>query len=785
MGIEYFLLAYAAGLVGAPFLKIPPYFLAIPPIVAVLWLTLRHRRLATVLLLAFFFTLGPARHALRTTAPGDAGHIRRFVGEQPVAVEGLVRTVVERPRERSTVDLEAKKVVSGGIAAPVRGKVRVHAEGPGLRAKPGDTVRFLTRLRAPRPFGTPGEFDYARYLADRGIFVTAHVRHAGDIAVLPRREDPAASTLIERRRESIARLIDSRLDPAAAALVRALAIGDKGGLTQAQRDLMSRGGVAHLFAISGLHLGLIALLLYAAGRFFYRRSDMLLRLGPPARNLPPLLLPLLLAYLLLTGSALPTLRAFLMTAAGVLLFCGARRTPPLKLLASTAFLILLVEPLALFRPAFQLSFAGILGIMVLLPRWREKLSGLPALLRRPATLFAATLAATLTTTPLVLHHFHMLATAGPIANLAAVPLIGLVAVPLALGGVLLSFVWPQAAVVLFSACGGLCQEVLSAVGWLIARPGLGGWRLYLAPAQIAGVALLAAAVLLGGELPRLRAKRVLLLAAGAALLFLHLPSSGLEVTALSVGQGESILLSLDDDHYLIDGGGLHSDTFDVGERLVAPALGRLGVDTLKAVILTHDHPDHRKGLVHVLEYFPTEAFWSAIPESELHPSLRRAIARKGIPVRLFRPGWTRLIETDEDGLALFVPDQRQDSINDRSLVVYARRGHDGVLLTGDLESSGVRDLLSRPPPGPVDLLKLPHHGSRHSEPQLLFRRFAPAAAFASAGRGNPYHLPHGSVIDDLRRRAIAFYRTDRDGSLRFASRGRGWQASHWQNGLFR
>lgn len=785
MGVEHLLLAYAAGLCCAPFLNIDPFFFAIPPIVAVLWLVLRHRRPAPVLLLAFFFSLGPGLYGLRTMAPEDVGHIRNFVTEQPVALEGLVRAVVRRPQERSTIDLEARKVVSGSIAAPVHGRVRVHAEGPGLRARPGDTARFLTRLRAPRPFGTPGEFDYARFLADRDIFVTAHVRHAEDIAVLADREPPNLPTLIERRRENVADLIDSRLTPATAALVRALAIGDKGGLTQEQRDLMSRGGVAHLFAISGLHLGLIAFLLYAAGFFCYRRSEVLLRLGPPSRNLPPLLLPLLLAYLLLTGSALPTLRAFLMTVAGVLLYCGARRTPPLKLLASTAFLILLAEPLALFRPAFQLSFAGILGIMVLLPRWREKLAKLPVLLRRPATLVAATLAATLTTTPLVLYHFHMLATAGPIANLIAVPAIGLVAVPLALGGVLLSFAWPGTAIALFSACGTICQAVLAVVGRLVALPGLTGWRLYPTPLQIAGAALLTAAVLLGGNLPRLGAKRLLLLSAGLALLFFHLPASGLNVTDLSVGQGESILLSFNDAYYLIDGGGLYSDTFDVGERLVAPALGRLGVKTLKAVILTHDHPDHRKGLVHVLNYFPTEAFWSAIPESELHPSLQQAIARRKIPVRRFRPGWTRLLESDERNLAIFVPDQRQVSLNDRSLVLYARRGRDGILLTGDLEAAGVRQLLSRPPPGPVTLLKLPHHGSRHSDPQLLFRRFGPEAAFASAGIGNPYHLPHKSVVDDLRSRGIDFYRTDMDGSLRFVSRGQGWQASHWQKGLFR
>lgn len=787
MGLPFLLLAYVLGLGCAPFLNLPPLATATPFLAAALWLAARRRRKNGLLLLTFFFTLGISLYHLQTVPPRDPGHIRAFVSDQPLAVEGTVLSVTARPGGRSGIDLEARLVASEGIAAPVRGRLRLYVgEGP-PQVRPGDAIRFLSRLRAPRSFGTPGEFDFPRHLAGRSIFVTAFIPRAKGIANLGPQPVTGPGMLAEQRRTAIAALIDESVSPPTLApLVRALVVGDKGGIDPAQRELLARAGISHLFSISGLHLGLIAVFLYSGGRFLYRRSDSLLRLGPPRRYLPPLLLPLLWAYLLLSGGALPTFRAFLMTLAGALLFLGARRSPPLKLLAAAAFVILCLEPLALFEPSFQLSFAGVLGILVLLPRWRPLLTAMPRPLRWLATLMTATLAATIATLPFVLYHFHLITPAGLLTNLVAVPAIGFIAVPLGLCGAVFSPFWPTAAEALFQGCGVAIRSVLAVVDGVVSLPLLGGWYVYASPLETLAVFLLAGTLLLPGGSPARRTNRGALLAL-TALLFLWRPAAGgLEVTALSVGQGESMLISdREDRHYLVDGGGLYSETFDVGERLLAPALGRLGVPPLEAVILSHDHPDHRKGLLYVLEYFPVRSFWSPLPPAELHPSLRRVIDRKKIPVVLFPPGWTVLEETEETKLALFVPRPEHRSLNDRSLVLYAREGTDGVLLTGDLETAGVSELLAAAPPEPVTLLKLPHHGSRHSSPERLLERFEPSLAFASVGVGNPHGLPHPSVIEALAQRDIPLYRTDRHGTLRFTTDGSGWRMQRWQTGLFR
>ncbi len=784
---------FATGIGSAPLLPPLPFpqNLYLILLAGLMWFLLRLGRAGILPLGLCLFLCGVSLCQREIHPAPDAGRISAFVGQAPVAVEGVVMQVSRRPTAGAVVDLETRRVVADGIGTEVKGRIRLFIEDGVPPVQGGDRIRFLSRLRAPTTFGTPGEFDYPRHLAGRGIRVTAWVPQAGDLVVFGSSRPLEPTGRVEAWRERVRRLIESSVQPAAVPLVSALVIGDKSQVSQETRELLGRGGVSHLFAISGLHFGLIAAFLYGAGVVVYRCSTWLLLLAPPRRLLPLLLLPPLLFYLLFTGSAVPTRRAFLVALAGALLLLWRRRTSALSVLATAACLLLLVSPLTFFEPSFQLSFAGVLGRIVLLPRWQPRPDSPPtrlALFRRwTLTLLLATTAATITTSPLVLLHFHLLAPAGLLTNLFAVPGIGLVAVPLGLAGAVTGIIWPAGGGFLLQGCALVIEATLAAVAWVTALPHLGGWKLYLGPPQILGAFLLAAAVLLpGGSRKRLSARLMLLLA--ALLLGWGGPQAGdrLQITALSVGHGDATLLSWRGEHLLIDGGGLHGERMDVGERLIAPALGRLGVHSLAAVVLTHDHPDHRQGLLHVLEHFSVASFWAPAPIDTLHPTLRQVLERREIPVVLFPPGWSDIRMPQFQGLdlSLLAPGPAGGNLNDESLVIYARLGGEGVLLTGDLEESGVDRLLAAPPPGPVTLLKLPHHGSRRSRPELLLDRFEPQFAFVSAGRGNP-RLPSPEVTNDLQARGIPLFRTDRQGSLRFTTDGDGWQPQTWRRGLFR
>lgn len=782
MGLPALALAYVAGLTAAQWLAPPTTLPCWPWLLALGWSLIRHRRWAPCLLYAALFSLGLNLYHQALQPPSGADQLHRLIGPGERILQG---TVIARSRSPQGESLELDATLTGvwPILTPTQGKVRLHVRDGQPSCLPGEQIRVLARLRKPRTFGTPGEFDYPRHLAHKGIFVTGSVEEARDIVGLG--PDPQAPLIswISRQRVRLAQTIDQTVPATEAPLVQALTIGDGRGISPTQRDLLSRSGLSHLFSISGLHISMIALGLYQLIRYPYCRSQTLLLLAPPRRFLPLLLLPLLVVYTLFTGNALPTLRALLMCAAAALLLVLARRTPPLRLLLLATLLLLWLDPLALFEPGFQLSVAGVGGLLMLLPRWQPRISALPRLLRWPAGLLAATTAATIATTPIVLWHFHLLAPAGLLTNLAAVPLISIAAVPLALAGTLAEPCNPAAAALFLQLCGWVVYLTMQLAELVMRGPGLAGQVLFLTPLQLLGPILLVTAVLTWGRGRRLTLGLVVM---ASLLAFAKFPADNqLTVTALSVGQGDASLLTLPGfGHLLIDGGGLYGDNFDTGERLVAPALARLGVRSLEAVLLTHNHPDHFKGLPFILEHFPVREFWSAAPLEELDQRLQEPIHARGIAVRQFSSGWSQVKVGDGSELQLFVPAQELEQ-NDRSVVVLAAFGADGVLLPGDLESEGLQQLLQQPLPAAINLLKLPHHGSRHSAPELLLQAIRPKIAFVSAGSDNAHKLPHREVVELYSEAKIPLYRTDRMGSLRFVSAGGGWRASRFQQGLFR
>jgi len=787
--IPHLFLPFLAGLLASPFLLPAPWHSPAALASALLWLLLRRRSWSPPILWGFMLLLGVSLPQSALVPPEGPGRIGWFAGEDETSVEAVVVAVPRRGTKGATVDLAARRVWRGDTFAVVAGGIRLYVEHGPCDLRPGDAVRFRARLKRPRLFGTPGEFDRPRHLARRGIFVTAGVENADRIVRLAGPGPSGPGGGLAAWRAAADRRIEEYVPPAAAPLVRALVLGDKSGFADPLRDLLARSGLAHLFAISGLHLGLIGLFGYAAALSVYRRSERLLLLQPPQRLIPVLLLPLLLAYLVLTGAALATRRALLMGGGASLLGFFSRRTPIASLLAGAAFLMLVLDPLALYEPGFQLSFAGLTGIILWGPPCYRKTRRWPRPWRWLAATAAVTLAANLATAPLVLFHFHLLAPAGLPANLFAVPLVGFVALPLGLSGLLLAPLWPAAAGACFRACGACLEAVLAGASALLDLPGLEGWTLYAAPRDCLALAAFAAAVLLLAKASRkVRRRQAALLSAGLILWLAPAPRPGtLTVIPLSVGQGDATLLSFPDGrHYLVDGGGMPGIDFDVGERLVTPALARLGVKSLDGVFLSHGHPDHWLGLVHVVGHLPVAHFWSGLPVEDLPPPLRDALSAKRVPVTTVPPGWRTLVRDGPLEISLFVPPQRGRGPNDRSIAVFARWDDAEALLTGDLESRGVTDLVAGAPAGrTVTFLKLPHHGSRYSPVDLLLDRFRPEAAWVSSGANNPFHFPHPEVVRLLEERGVPLYRTDSMGTLRLRPGARGPEAGRWLRGLFR
>ncbi len=771
MAPYWILAAYAAGIGLSACAPLPSggWLFGSTAALALLWLALRRSPLG-LLPLAGALALAGFLWAHQTLEPPRrSGEVAGFAGPEAVAMEGVVEQAESLWDGTSRLDVAVDRVGTGDAATPAAGVVRLTIREGGPAAAPGDRICWRARLRRPLLFGTPGEFDYPRHLAARGIYVTSFIGQGSELARLAA---PAPEgRLCERLRGTIAARITRAIPGENAGLVQTLIVGIGGGISPELRKVLSDGGLAHLFSISGLHFGMLAILVYTIARWLYGRSERLLLFCPPRRILPLLLLVPLFGYLLLSGNAAPTRRSFGMIALGALLFSSHRRTPPLALLTTVAFGLLVISPLSLFEPSFQLSFAGVCGLMVWMPRWQVRLADQPRWLRGTGLMLLTTVAASLATAPLVLWHFHQIAPAGLVANLAAIPLVAWGAVPAGLAGALLMPLAPALADLCFGLAGQLVALSITITRWCLAVPGLQAQSLHVTWSEGLGVLLLVAALL---PLPTRRYRIAVLGAAGLLILLPAADAARLRVVALSVGQGDATLLSVAGRHYLVDGGGLTGSTVDIGERLVAPALGRLGVRRLAGVILTHDHPDHSAGLPHVLENFRVDGFWSALPLDGLETRLAEILIRRRIPVHTLPEGWTPL-GGSQSTLSLYVPPQGAADPNDRSIVVHAAAGGEGVLLPGDLAADGFDHLLAAGLPEPVSLLKLPHHGSRGSRPERFLDRLRPRLAFVSAGRDNPYRLPHPASVTACRERDIPLFRTDLQGTLTFVSAGDPWQ----------
>lgn len=634
----------------------------------------------------------------------------------------------------------------------------------------GDRIRLQARLRTPPGPRNPGAADPRERLAAVGIAQQAE-------ALLPpvRLGPPSPLAWLERGRERFAEAA-AALPAREAALVRAIGTGDRAALDQPTTESFARSGLAHVLAVSGLHLVVVA-----AGLEWLLRAA-LLRVEPLAARLDArraaaaLAFPVVVAYTLATGAGFPVVRAALASAVlfGATLLDREGRSSNTLGLATLA--VLGVEPGALLDPSLQLSLASVAGLVALagplraaLPVARPPPGAWRARLVEPVLAgLCATVAASLATAPILALHFRRLPALGILANLVGVP-IGTGLTALTALAAALAAAWPPLALPVLWACWPLATALL-AVSDAAAAPSFAVLGVASPGPLLAGVACALAL-----SLARLRGAWRWGAAAGfVACLALPGPVRAaaarqrgtLEVIFASVGQGDAALLRLPDGAaILVDGGGTFSGGPDPGARDLVPLLRDLGVTRLAVVVISHPHPDHVLGLPAVAAAFPIEqVVLGGGPPSE---AVAAALARLPAPRRL------------EPGQALERAGVRLESVggsepgleeNDASLVLRVTYGRTALLFPGDVEEAGEAAAVAGGRPLRAELVKVPHHGSRRSSTAPFTAAVRPAFAVASVGAGNRYGFPHAEAVARWREAGAAWRQTD-GGALRFLSDG--------------
>jgi len=717
--------------------------------------------------LLFFVWGGLSLRPFLAPAPGLA----RFAADSPLCIEGVVD---ERPAGAASgggrLYLQVERLYRGEDEIPVTGRLMVHIKEGRARLCTGDRILFSSRIRQPRNYGLPGEMDYPRQLAYQGVFATAFVKEADEILLL--RAGAGWRHRVDLLAASLGRFIDGHAPGAEAGVLKALLLGDRADVPEQLNDAYARSGVNHILSISGFHVGVIFLCVFQLLFLAARGSEFLaLRLNL-RKALLFAALPVVVFYLFLSGAAPATQRSVLMIAAAVAALQLKRDVDPVNAVLLAACGILFLAPQTLFDVSFQLSFLAIWGLVTLAPMICAPFAGAARPVRWLLLPLAASAAAILATLVPVAYYFHRISLIGPLANLLVVPLMGYAAVIAGFVSLPLIPAAPVAAQWLLQLAAYLVGLSNAAIMYLARAPVATGYSPDRLDLFVACLVLCALGLVRGARARSLAVLPLLLVLAARAAPAGAAGDGLLHLTFLSVGQGDAALIGLPDGKWmLVDGGGRAGDTGQrVGERLLLPALRRMGVGRIDYLVLSHEHPDHLQGVLFVAANLEVGEFWESGVHAQLpeYQRLKWVLAARGIPVRLVNASRPALAVGGALVEPLWPPDTKpaaSGDANERSLVFRLRHGQSSVLLTGDLGAEPEAELVARGVPLGCSILKVAHHGSRYSSTGPFLAAASPQVAVISAGYQNPFHLPAPSTVARLQSRGIRVYRTDLDGSV--------------------
>lgn len=707
-------------------------------------------RLAGVVLLGAAVALLLAGMRLQQRMPDSAGRVDRIVTG---VIDDFPRADAGTCRFRVRV---------GDSADPQPRLERIRVTWYECREPPraGETWRFKLRLRAPRGLFNPGGFDFEQWAFRENLSATGYVR-----------DEPAPQRLAGC--ETGPRLLCAR-----AALVQrlrgwldgnpglpyviALTTGARHLLADEDWEALRRTGTAHLFAISGLHVGVVAwfawLLGSGAGRIAQR-----FRSGIRARHAAVGISFLAaLGYAALAGFAVSTLRSLAMITA-VLAFTQLRRHGGFGAALGAALLVVLVpDPFAVLSPGFWLSFGAVALLALSVLGLREPASGsgrqgASTVSSRVRRLAVAQWRISLGLAPLVLIFFGEVSVIGAAINLVAIPLFSLLIVPGLLAALLLAVVWPAGGVFLLHHGAGLLAAVMSMLSRL-SDFDLAAWvapDFGFLPAILAVVGVV---WLLAPRPAPARWAAPLLLAPAVLGVDRNLEHGEFAVTVLDVGQGLAVLVQAPEYNLLYDAGPRYLSG-DAGDSVVLPAIGSLGVRRLHALVVSHGDSDHAGGAASVL---------IAHPDAELI-----APAPYGLEPRRYRRCVTG--EQWAAGAVRFKalnPDPGAGSRgNDDSCVLVVEAPGVRILLPGDLESARESRLVDEGLDGPFDLVLSPHHGSSSSSSRPFVQAVRPRLVVHSTGFFNRWGFPRDAVVARWARAGARQWDTGASGALRFESSG--------------
>ena len=682
--------------------------------------------------------------------------VRQPIEDRCGAASDFTATVCDWPQAtergaRVTVELEGYH----------RARAVLYGEAELLAARPGDTVTGTAQWQSAAHFDS----DDVTHFNARGVYALLYGREnvrlsAGDgdaLRWLPQRAGKAF-------REKVAAIWD---DPRVSGFLTAELTGDKSAMDDGDYLAMQETGLAHLFAVSGLHCAFLVTLL---ALLISRRQRLLCAVT----------IPLLLFYMVMVGMSPSVVRACIMQIFLLIAPLFRRGSDPLTSLAAALLVILLCNPFAAASVSLQLSFSATLGMVLLSPRLYKLLTGWYKGKCRPlrtalcfvAANLSATLSAVVFTAPLTAWYFRIFVLVAPLSSLLAVPAAGW-SFMAAFVTVLLGFVWLPLA----SLLGWISWALVRYILWI--ANGMMSWRYHAVyftnPYLIYWLLFLYAAFIGCAATPD--GKRKYLLASALSVLTLtaaiwvnrqDYQYGVLTALTLDVGQGESVILTSGGETALVDCGS--SNSYKDPGGLAADTLHSMGVRELSAVVVTHYHADHTNGLYEVLRRIPVQTIY--LPDIEDEYGVRERLVslaeEKGAQVTYVTKETADTL--GDTVLTIYPPVQSGGDLNELGLTALASAGDFDLLITGDMSGSTEKKLVETYALPDIEVLVVSHHGSRYSSNIRFLKSVTPEAAVISVGDNN-YGHPSEETLQRLLAVGADIWRTDQQGTIRITVNG--------------
>lgn len=644
----------------------------------------------------------------------------------------------------------------------------------------------------------PGEFDSRKYYK---ILKIEYQIREGSVLFRDQNPDSFKESLYKLRMH-LSGILDQTFNEEDASVMKAMLLGDRTSMDEEIKGLYQGAGIIHILSISGLHISILGM-----GLFKLLRKCRL-----PIIPASIVSIALMMSYGIVCGMGTSAVRAIIMFSLHMMATIIGRSYDMLTGIAVAAVLLILEQPLYIYHSGFLMSFGAVIGIGLVLPtlsngqktEYKKRMDKLIreskklemqdylAIAKEKAqegvvSIVKASLSVSSVCLPVQMNTYYTFPVYSVFLNILVLPfmtiLLGLGIAVLISGSIMAQLAFIP---------GFLCHIILAMYKSIcVGSRLLPGNTWYAGCADTWQVAvyymlLIAFLVLHKYIIPEIKLSGITYLVPVIAVIILSIRiRPDLRMTFLHVGQGDGIVIEMDNATYLVDGGSTSKK--DIGKYILTPYLKYEGIGYIDACIITHEDKDHISGVMELLEAMPDGGIQIGnliLPDcakdcrGDGYKELEELAAEVGVPVSYIKRGDTLFTGRDDISIECIGPqkDLRTEDANAHSTILFIRYGEFTGLLTGDVEEEGLDSLNEFMAKDPytysnITLLKVPHHGSRYTTDERFLSILDPVCAVISAGRNNMYGHPHGEVLERLQDVGSDYYITYESGAVTVDSDG--------------